>query len=275
MTYLHGRTNRRWAVIAMALVIAISFSGCATAPKDNLEAMTAFVETPDPYEPVNRGIFEFNLVLDKVILRPIAFVYKEVVPDMVRGFIQNFMNNLRSPVIFANDLLQGETERAGDTLVRFMMNSTIGVVGIFDFAGELGIEGHKEDFGQTLAVWGLDSGPYLMLPILGPSSPRQVTGRLVDFLFDPLTFVGQPEWGVGRYAMRSVDDRAEHYNAIDALERTSLDLYAAVRSMHRQLRGDEIRNGAPPVQHSLPMTSAIPLNIRADPLIQAKLSRVY
>ena len=259
----------------VVLVVAIGLSGCSTAPKGDPEAMTAFVETPDPYEPINRGIFEFNLVLDKVILRPIAFVYKEVVPDIFRGFIQNFMNNLRSPVIFANDLLQGEVDRAGDTLTRFMMNSTIGVAGFFDFAGELGIEGHKEDFGQTLAIWGLDAGPYLMLPILGPSSPRQVTGRLVDLLFDPLTFFGQPEWGIGRYAMRSVDDRAERYNTLDELESNSLDFYAAVRSMHRQLRGDEIRNGAPPVQHSSPMASASPLKIIADPLVQAKLSRVH
>ena len=99
--------------------------------------------------------------------------------------------------------------------------------------------------------------------------------NLMDLLFDPLTFIGQPEWGIGRYAMRSVDDRAERYNTLDELESNSLDFYAAVRSMHRQLRGDEIRNGAPPVQNPLPTASVIPLNIRAGPLVQAKLSRVH
>ena len=262
-------------MIAVTLVIAIGLSGCATPPKDDPEAMAAFIETADPYEPLNRGVFEFNLAFDKVILRPIAFVYKEVVPVPIRNSVQNFMDNLRSPIILTNDLLQGEIERAGDTLTRFFMNSTVGLGGIIDFAGGMGIESHKEDFGQTMAVWGVDAGPYLMLPILGPSSPRHAMGRLVDFLSDPLTLLGESEWAIGRFAMRSIDNRARRYNTIDELERTSLDFYAAVRSMYRQFRGDEIRNGAPPAQQPLPMISFIPLDIRDDPLAQPKLSTVY
>ena len=256
------------AVIAMALVVVIGLSGCATPPKDDPEAMAAFEATADPYEPLNRGIFEFNLVLDKVILRPVAFVYKEAVPGTFRNWIRNFLDNLRSPIILANDLLQGEFDRAGNTLIRFVMNSSFGVLGIADFAGAVGIEIHDEDFGQTVAVWGVGNGPYLMLPFLGPSNPRDAMGRLVDFLFDPFTYSGETEFGIGRFVMDKVDTRAQLYDTIDELERTSLDFYAAVRSLYRQRRKDEIRNGAPSVQQPLPMMSFSPLDIgehRAQP----------
>ena len=233
------------------------------------EAMAAFEETADPYEPLNRGVFEFNLVLDKAILRPVAFVYKEAVPDPIRNMIRNFLDNLRTPIILANDLLQGEFDRAGTTLIRFWMNSSFGILGINDVAGDMGFEGHDEDFGQTLAVWGVDDGPYLMVPILGPSNPRDAIGFLVDFLFDPFTYIDDTtEFNIARYAMRAVDTRARRYDTIDELERTSLDFYAAVRSLYRQRRKDEIQNGVPSVQQPLPMMSFSPLDIgehRAQP----------
>jgi len=259
------------AVIAVALAVVIGLSGCATPPKDDPEAMEAFIATADPYEPLNRGVFEFNLALDKAILRPIAYVYKEAVPGTIRNYVRNFMDNLRTPVILANDLLQGEFSRAGGTLIRFVMNSSFGVGGIVDFAGAVGVNGHNEDFGQTMAVWGVGAGPYLMLPFLGPSSPRQAVGSLVGFLFDPFTYYGETEWGIGRFAMRAVDNRAVRYDTIDELERTSLDFYAAVRSLHRQLRADEIHNGVPSAEQPLPMMSFIPVDT-GDELAQPKLS---
>ena len=259
------------AVIAVALGVAIGLSGCATPPKDDPEAMAAFEATADPYEPLNRGIFEFNLALDKAILRPIAFVYKEAVPGTIRNMVRNFMDNLGSPVILANDLLQGEFDRAGNTLMRFVMNSSFGIFGIADFAGAVGIESHDEDFGQTLAVWGVDNGPYLMLPLLGPSNPRDAMGRLVDFLFDPFTYSGETEFGIGRFMMDKVDTRAQLYDTIDDLERTSLDFYAAVRSLYRQRRKDEIHNGVPTAQQPLPQLSFSPLDIE-DHRAQPKLS---
>jgi len=271
VTLMQGKTRRMPAVMAVALAVTIGLSGCATPPKDDPEAMAAFIATADPYEPLNRGIFEFNLALDKAILRPIAYVYKEAVPGTIRNYVRNFMDNLRTPVILANDLLQGEFSRAGDTLVRFVMNSSFGIGGIVDFAGAVGINGHNEDFGQTMAVWGVGSGPYMMLPFLGPSNPRHAVGHLVDFLFDPFTYYGETEWGIGRLAMRAVDNRAVRYNTIDELERTSLDFYAAVRSLHRQLRNDEIHNGVPSTEQPLPMMSFIPVDT-GDQLAQPKLS---
>jgi phospholipid-binding lipoprotein MlaA len=222
-------------------------------------------------EPFNRGVFEVNLALDKVILKPVAFVYKEAVPDPIQNMIRNFLDNLRSPIIFANDMLQGEFNRAGTTLFRFAMNSSFGVLGIADIAGDLGFEHHDEDFGQTMAVWGVDSGAFLMLPILGPSNPRDAVGRLVDFLFDPFTYYGSTEFGIARFATRAVDTRARRYDTINELERTSLDFYAAVRSLHRQRRTDEITNGVSTAEQPIPMMSFSPLDF-GDHLVPPKLS---
>ncbi len=260
------------AVIAVALAVAIGLSGCATPPKDDPEAMAAFIETNDPIEPLNRGFFEFNLVLDRAILRPVAFVYKEAVPDPIRNMIRNFLDNLRTPIILANDLLQGEFDRAGTTLIRFWMNSSFGLLGINDVAGDMGFEGHDEDFGQTLAVWGVDDGPYLMVPILGPSNPRDTVGFFVDFLFDPLFWIDDTtEFNIARFAVRAVDTRAQRYDTINELERTSLDFYAAVRSLYRQRRMDEISNGVPSAQQPTPIMSFSHPDI-GDDLAQPTLS---
>ncbi len=272
VTLLHGRTRRASTLIAAAAIfVAIGLSGCATPPKDDPEAMAAFNETNDIYEPFNRGVFEFNLVLDKAILKPVAFIYKEAVPDPIRNMIRNFLDNLRTPIVLANDVLQGEFDRAGTTLMRFVMNSSFGILGIADIAGDMGIEGHDEDFGQTMAVWGIDSGPYLMLPIIGPSNPRDAIGFLVDFLFDPFTYYAETEYRIARTAMRAVDTRARRYDTINELERTSLDFYAAVRSLHRQRRKDEITNGVTSAQQPAPLMSFSPLDI-GDHLAQPKLS---
>jgi len=237
-----------------AIVLAIS--GCATeSPANDPEAVAAYKQANDPLEPFNRAMFEFNLGLDKAILKPIAYVYKEAVPEIFQNFVRNFLDNLRSPIIFVNDLLQGEFERAGNTLIRFVMNSSFGIAGINDFAGEVGITKHDEDFGQTMAVAGVDSGPYLMLPIFGPSSPRDGIGILVDILIDPFGYVTPTKFGLTRSGARAVDTRARRYDTINDLERTSLDFYAAVRSLHRQRRADEIRNGALSANKLAPMIS--------------------
>lgn len=214
--------------------------------------MAAYREANDPLEPFNRAMLDFNLALDKAVLKPVAFVYKEGLPDPIQTNIHNFLENLRGPVIFANDLMQGEWDRAGNTLLRFAMNSTIGLAGINDFATEAGIPKHDEDFGQTTAVWGVDSGPYLVLPIFGPSNPRDGVGMLVDSLIDPFTWTTPGEFRLGVTVTRAVDKRARNYDAIDDLEKNSLDLYAAIRSLYRQRRADEIRNGAPSAVKPVP-----------------------
>lgn len=247
--------------------VALALSGCATAPPANdPEAVAAYKQANDPLEPFNRAMFEVNLGLDKAIIKPIAYVYKEIVPDIFQNFVKNFLDNLRSPIVFANDLMQGEFERAGTTLIRFLMNSSFGIAGINDFAGEVGLVRHDEDFGQTLAVSGVESGPYLMLPIFGPSNPRDGIGILVDILLDPLQYIGNTVFGLARSGSRAVDSRARNYDTINDLERTSLDFYAAVRSLHRQRRADQIRNGVPSANQPAPMISdAVQVPGKNDP----------
>lgn len=207
-------------------------------------------DTNDPFEGSNRFFFEVNQVLDNILLRPVAIVYREVVPDFARDGVRNFMNNLNSPVIFTNDLLQGEGDRAGTTLLRFGINSTIGIGGLFDVAKELGHPYHDEDFGQTLAVWGVDEGPYFYFPLMGPSTARDFTGFIVDRGFDPLTYVN---WGdddleyvpIARTVLNVIDLRSRNIETLDDIERSSVDYYASIRSLYRQSRADSIRNGAP------------------------------
>lgn len=234
---------RRGAV--MLAVFGYLVSGCATPPPaDDPEAMEAYREANDPLEPLNRVMFEFNITLDRYFLRPVAYVYKETLPGSLRFVIRNFLDNLKSPVIFANDILQGEFSRAGYTLIRATMNSTLGFGGLGDIANDAGFPRHSEDFGQTLAVWGLGSGPYLMAPFMGPTTLREGFGQGVDFFLNPLTYAGLPwEYGAGAKMTDIVSLRASNYRVINELERTSLDYYATIRSLFWQRLKDEINNG--------------------------------
>ena len=171
----------------------------------------------------------------------------------------------RSPVIFLNDLLQGELDRAITTAVRFMVNSTIGILGVIDIATEMGLEGHDEDFGQTLAVWGVPEGPYVVLPLFGPSNPRDAIGLVVDFLVDPFNLWAENtdrDFAIfARAGTRAVDLRATHMEALDNLEKTSLDFYATIRSLYRQRRANEIRNGEPSANMPAPGLSQVPSGV--------------
>ncbi|HJO72241.1 MAG TPA: VacJ family lipoprotein [Rhodospirillales bacterium] len=220
------------------LLVAFMLAGYAAAPDPkDADAVAGYEEINDPAEPTNRAFFEINLALDKVTLKPIAFAYKEYLPDFVQSSINSLLNNL----------LQGEFKRAGTTLLRFVINSTIGIGGLHDQAAEWDLEYHNEDFGQTLANWGMPEGPYVMLPILGPSNPRDAVGLVVDFLLDPLNLwlanTNRDEFIFARTSLRAVDQRARHYDALQDLEESSLDFYAAIRSLYRQRRADEINQG--------------------------------
>lgn len=221
-----------------------------------LAAPTLAQEQPnDPLEPLNRGIFQFNRVVDGLVLEPAARMYRMATPQFVRTGVSNFLDNLRTPVVLANDLLQGEFERAELTLGRFMLNTILGVGGFIDVGGKVGMpDRHYEDFGQTLAVYGVGSGPYLMLPLLGPSNGRDAFGRVVDLGFDPLFVVGVTDTdivvdpstvGWSRRGAEAVSLREANIEQFEELERTSIDLYAAVRTLYMQFRANEIRNGAP------------------------------
>ncbi len=202
----------------------------------------------DPIEPVNRVIFGFNEILIKYLIGPTARGYNAVMPGPARDAIRNFLSNLNGPVVLANDLLQGEFKRGYDTTMRMVINSTVGVLGFIDVAEKLGFAKHGEDFGQTLAVWGVGEGLYLVLPIFGPSNPRDALGKLVvDPYFDPLGYyldnTDREEIGYGLSAGRAFTNYAAFVDQIDELRATSLDFYGALRSLYRQRRKAEIKNG--------------------------------
>lgn len=237
---LAGR--RLFAVLALGL----SLGACATVNDPDDPASIARYEANDPFEEWNRAFFSVNMFADDVVVEPVAQGYTTIVPKPARQSVTNFMDNITSPVTLANDLLQFEFVRAGTTLTRLVINSTVGIGGLFDPAGKMGLHGHKEDFGQTLAVYGFGEGFFFMAPFLGPAPPRDLLGIVVDSAINPLNYTKQEDaWmlRMGLATFDTVNTRAENLETLDNLERTSLDYYATVRSLYRQNRRAEIANG--------------------------------
>ena len=249
-----------WPVAPLMAVLAFGLAVPETSFAASMEESDSVLVTlaqasveeavNDPLESMNRAIFEVNEGLQDVLLRPIAKFYNANVNLTVRQRISNFLDNLSSPVIFANDLLQGEFKRALTTFGRAIINTTIGIVGFADVAAsEFGIERHSEDFGQTLAVYGMGEGFYLVLPIFGPSSPRDAIGKLViDPYLDPLgLWLGNTDRQNIEYTLtgaKGLDEYAGIVDELNQVKKTSVDYYAAVRSLYRQKRKTEINNGS-------------------------------
>lgn len=205
-------------------------------------------DTNDPLEDMNRAIFSFNEGVQSALLRPLADVYNSNVPATGRQALKNMFDNLSSPITFVNDILQFEFERALVTFTRAFINTTFGMAGISDLASEMGFEKHQEDFGQTLAVWGVGEGFYVVLPLLGPSNPRDAVGRLlVDGYFDPLSYyldnIDEEEIDLALDLVDGFLEYADVVEELDQIRKTSVDYYAAIRSLYRQKRNAEISNG--------------------------------
>jgi phospholipid-binding lipoprotein MlaA len=214
----------------------------------------------DPFESWNRKVFQFNDAIDKAAFEPLARGYRTVTPRPVRKGVTNILRNLRAPIILANDLLQGEPARAGKTTTRFVLNTTVGVVGVFDVATQMGLERHDEDLGQTLGKWGMSPGPYLILPLMGPSSVRDLAGRFGDAAFDPInyaTFDEADEFRLARGVATVVSAREGALEAVDNLRQTAIDPYVTTRSAYGLLRASAIENGRSNVQ-DLPDFEDIP-----------------
>lgn len=242
------KNSMKRSLLGVALA-ALVLTGCATKPTDP-DALAAYEEANDPLEPLNRYIFEVNYAMDQLFFRPIAGMYRTGVPEPVRDAIRNVLRNLRAPLILIHDLAQGEPARAGQTLQRFAINSTIGLGGLLDLADDLfGVPYHDEDAGQTLAVWGAGESFYLMLPFYGPSNPRDAGGLVIDSFIDPVSILFRiygPSYGpLARSVLTALDARSRAIDALDEVERTSIDFYATLRSLYRQRRLDEINNGRP------------------------------
>lgn len=217
-------------------------AGCATVPGQDRLA------EKDPLEKVNRGIWNADQFADRIVLKPVAKGYRAVAPRPVRQGVTNFFANLTEPWSFVNNVLQGHIKRAGHNLGRFVVNSTIGVAGLFDHASKIGIRSAPEDLGQTLAVWGFNGGPYLVLPLLGPSTLRDAVGSGVAAFADPVGLgVRQAHVSVwykrGYQAARVVSARSDLIESGgDAFLESSLDPYAAAKSAYLQHRRAEILN---------------------------------
>jgi phospholipid-binding lipoprotein MlaA len=226
---------------------AVSETGAdALAPDTEASAEADASAVSDPFEGFNRAMYSANNVFDEAFLVPAAKGYRAVTTDGMRRMLRNFLDNAESPGIFLNDLLQGKPGRAGETLARFFVNSTVGVGGLFDVAATWGTPPHSEDFGQTFAVWGIGSGPYLYLPLFGPSSLRDGVGRVFDTVADPLFWIRTNPAEIARYSRfgaTALAFREPVIEAVDQLKEKSLDPYASFRSFYVQSREREIRDG--------------------------------
>jgi phospholipid-binding lipoprotein MlaA len=227
------------AVILFAALAATALSGCAVTETDGGEQIA---DSNDPAEPVNRAIFDANMAADRAVVKPVAKAYRELPPELREG-VRNVTANLREPSVTANDLLQGNLDRAWVSARRFALNTTVGVAGVSDVASDWKLPPHQSDFGETLAVWGVGEGPYLQLPALGPSTLRDAVGTAVGMAFDPLSLSGVQALtylGYARTGAEYVDTRSSHIEDLDDLEQNSLDFYASLRSVYLQHRRAEI-----------------------------------
>ncbi len=223
-----------------------------TAEADKITTTSSDFETTftedeifDPIEPINRAIFSFNNIADKIILEPTAKGYRKL-PSPIQSGISNFLSNLRAPLVIFNQLLQGQGANAAESTGRFLVNTTVGLFGIMDVADKMGLEEKEEDYGQTLATWGVGDGMYVVLPIFGPSNLRDATGLFFTYATDPLNAYAVREgegWIVPlRTATNAVDQRSKIIDEVNALRNNSVDYYAAVRSSYYQNRKAAIKN---------------------------------
>lgn len=222
---------------AIVLALSLSLVGCAGTADQQVSG-----DINDPIEGVNRAIFGFNEVVDKAVIGPVARGYGKV-PSPIRDRVRDFVRNLTSPIVLVHDVLQLDGERAGNTAGRMLVNTTIGAFGLVDVATPFGLPYHSEDAGQTLGKHGVGDGPFVVLPILGPSTARDTVGRVVDMFLDPLSWIdGIGGLRVGATVASGVDLRERLEPVIADGRKNALDYYAQTRSLYRQNRAAEIAN---------------------------------
>ena len=234
---MNNKKSRGFLGLAAAVLL---LSSCSHSMPGDDPVMAGDVEISDPFEGTNRAIFAFNKVVDDNVIHPVAKGYNAVLPKPVRTGVDNVLHNLKSPVTFANQALQGDVGGAANVLVRAVVNTLVGVGGIFDVAAAEGIPYEGEDFGQTMAKWGIGHGPYLVVPIIGPSSMRDYVGYAVDSFADPLRWylfnVDKDEIYYGKVGVEYLALRASLVDTLEDLQKSSIDYYAATRSAYYQHR---------------------------------------
>jgi phospholipid-binding lipoprotein MlaA len=221
------------------LVIASLLGGCASVPPGAKDPR-------DPWQGYNRAVFFFNTDFDNAFLKPTAKAYQFVTPDAVDEGVTNFFNNVADATSAVNNALQFKLSRAGNDVGRVLVNTTVGLVGFFDVASNLGMANYKEDFGQTLGYWGFEAGPYFVLPILGPSSVRDTFGFAGDIAVDPFFSISKNEIYWGFITLRIIDRRADLLGVGEILDGAAIDPYAFVRDAYLQRRRSQVYDGNPP-----------------------------
>lgn len=223
--------------LSVLLLGAALLGGCASGPRAHPD---------DPLEPFNRSMYQFNDALDRGVLKPVATAYREVTPELVRKGVGNFFANLQDAWSFVNNLLQFKGQAAAESLMRFNVNTFLGLAGVLDIASEMGIERRTEDFGQTLGHWGVGPGPYIVLPVLGPSTLRDTVAMPVDVRGDAVSHVEDVSVRNSLWALRAVDNREGLLRASDMLEEAALDRYSFLRDAYLQRRRNDVYDGDPP-----------------------------
>ena len=247
------------------LLVLLLLGGCATGPNANPR---------DPLEPFNRGVYRFNDALDTAVLKPVATAYRDVLPGPVRRGVGNFFGNLEDAWSFVNNALQLKGQAAAESLVRFGVNTFLGLGGILDVASEMNIEKHTKDFGHTLGYWGVAPGPYLVLPLLGPSTLRDTVALPVDMMGDIVSNIEHVPTRNTAKAVRVVDNRAGLLRVTGLLEEAALDKYSFTRDAFLQSRRSSIFDGNPPEEEILDAAPAQqdPARPRADTLNNSGVS---
>lgn len=225
-----SKPAKKLTTFVALLLGALTLSACATQPEE------------DPLEGYNRAMHSFNTAIDKAIIRPVAVGYRYVTPDPIRERIGNFSDNLGEPVNMINSFLQGDFEQGMVSFWRFTLNSTVGLLGIHDVAATAGLKEQREDFGQTLAVWGVGSGPYIVLPLLGPSNARDTVGVVAGWFMDPFTYYLETDDRIWMAVGQALVARERLIDPIDDIYEDSLDSYVTFRSVYEQHRAAVIEN---------------------------------
>ena len=238
---MSSRFKFNWALKVLALVSALSvLSGCATTSG-------GFSDPRDPWEGYNRAITRFNDKFDRAIYTPVAKGYKWITPEPIDKGISNFFGNQLDFMSALNNLLQWKLDRAASDVGRVAINSTIGLLGVIDWASDMDLPKHREDFGQTMGYWGVGPGPYFVWPILGPRTVRDSAGLVVDWYSTPVAYIPSRNWRWGLAILYSVDLRADLLGAGDLLQQAALDPYEFTRDAYLQKRVFDIHDGNPPV----------------------------
>jgi phospholipid-binding lipoprotein MlaA len=232
------RCHIKWIKAGLLSLLVLLMSGCATT--------SDYQDPRDPIEGFNRAMYSFNEALDNALIKPLAKGYRAIMPAPVDKGITNFFSNLADVGSAINNLLQFKLQRAASDVGRVLVNSTIGILGFIDVASNMNLQKYGEDFGQTLGAWGAGPGPFIVLPILGPTSGRDGIGLVVDWYTDPVRYVKPNGWRNGLIVLRGIDRRADLLGASRVMEEAALDPYEFMRDAYLQKRRDDVYDGAPP-----------------------------